>query len=214
MVYAGTSNWLKFTLTTPRGRVVRARLWLLVIVAVLQSCGGGGGETAAADPQPPPQPPPPPPPSAGVLQLESATYEVDESTQTVSFTVTRTGGSAGRVTVDISTSDGTALEGEDYGAMSTTAEFEDGETQAQTGNFIIFDNSVHEPVEWRNEQLTTDWISSIAHAGEAAAPSWLYTATPAVKRGSAPGFSILFPGNRSIRSAFGTCFRPRRGTLL
>lgn len=120
------------------------RTLALLLIVLLQACGGSSGESNQVTPPPAPAPPPP---TAGMLQFDAATYEVDESTQTASFTVTRSGGSDGTVTVEISTSDGTAVAGEDYGATTTTATFADGDTGPKSGTFVIFDDSVHEPDE-------------------------------------------------------------------
>ena len=53
---------------------------------------------------------------------------IDESATDITLTVTRTGGSDGEVTVQYDTSDGTALDGEDYTAASGILTFADGET--------------------------------------------------------------------------------------
>ncbi|MEO1244861.1 MAG: Calx-beta domain-containing protein [Pseudomonadota bacterium] len=82
-----------------------------------------------------------------MLQLSAAEYVVDETSTTVSFEVTRTGGSNGMVTVDITTSDGSATAGADYRATTTTATFNDGETGSKIGTVGIFDDNDDEPDE-------------------------------------------------------------------
>ena len=79
----------------------------------------------------------------GSLQLESATYSLDESVAILDITVTRTGGSTGSVTVDYATSDGTATAGEDYTATSGTLTFLDGEI-TQTISIPLLDDTVFE----------------------------------------------------------------------
>src|SRR5690606_3229345 len=116
-------------------------MWLAA--ALLAGCGGGG----SSSPEVQQETPPPPPPPAGVLELEATEYTVDESSQTVSFTVTRTGGTNGEVSVEISTADATATAGNDYGAMTTTATFPDGDSGSKSGNLIIFDDDDHESDE-------------------------------------------------------------------
>jgi Calx-beta domain len=118
-------------------------MWLAT--ALLAGCGGGGSSSPEVQQETPPPPPPPPP--AGVLELEATEYTVDESSQTVNFTVTRTGGTNGEVSVEISTADATATAGNDYGAMTTTATFPDGDSGSKSGNVIIFDDNDHEPDE-------------------------------------------------------------------
>lgn len=59
----------------------------------------------------------------GTLQFSAAAYEVAENADTATFTVTRTGGSPGPVTVNYATSGGTATAGADYTAVSGTLDF-------------------------------------------------------------------------------------------
>jgi hypothetical protein len=109
----------------------------------LAACSGGSSN---GDPSPPP-PPPPPTTSPGTLSLSAAAYEVDESNTTASFMVTRTGGSDGEVSVDITASADSATAGVDFGTITTTATFTDGDTTAKTGTVAIFDDSDEEPDE-------------------------------------------------------------------
>jgi hypothetical protein len=71
-----------------------------------------------------------PVPSAGSLQFSGATYSVAENGGSALITVSRTGGSAGSVSIDYATSDGTATAGSDYSATSGTLTLLDGETSA------------------------------------------------------------------------------------
>ena len=64
----------------------------------------------------------------GALQFNAASYSVNENQGTATITVTRTGGSAGSVSVNYATSNGTATAGSDYTATSGTLTFADGET--------------------------------------------------------------------------------------
>uniref|UniRef100_UPI0014221EE2 choice-of-anchor M domain-containing protein n=1 Tax=Thalassoroseus pseudoceratinae TaxID=2713176 RepID=UPI0014221EE2 len=66
--------------------------------------------------------------SVGQLQLEQSSYAVDEEAGTASIDVVRTGGSDGQLSVDYSTSDGTA-DSEDYTSTDGTLVFLDGETR-------------------------------------------------------------------------------------
>jgi glucose/arabinose dehydrogenase len=63
----------------------------------------------------------------GALQFGSPTYSVNENGTTATITVTRTGGSAGAVSVNYATSNGTATAGSDYTATSGTLTFAAGE---------------------------------------------------------------------------------------
>jgi hypothetical protein len=66
---------------------------------------------------------------AGVVQFSQVSYTVGEGGTAV-ITVSRTGGTAGAVTVDYATSDGSAAEGADYTASTGTLTFEAGATTA------------------------------------------------------------------------------------
>jgi hypothetical protein len=66
--------------------------------------------------------------SAGALEFSTAAYTVNENAGTATITVTRTGGSAGAVTVHYATSDGTAHAGTDYQSASGTLTFNAGDT--------------------------------------------------------------------------------------
>jgi hypothetical protein len=69
-----------------------------------------------------------PAPSAGALEFSHAAYSVTEAGVAASITVVRTGGTAGEIGVDYSSSDGTATSGADYTAAAGALTFADGET--------------------------------------------------------------------------------------
>ncbi|MFC5649782.1 Calx-beta domain-containing protein [Paenibacillus solisilvae] len=66
----------------------------------------------------------------GQLSLFAANYTVNEGAGSVLLSVSRTGGSAGAVTVDYSTSSGSAAQGTDFGGVSGKLQFAEGETWA------------------------------------------------------------------------------------
>ena len=88
----------------------------------------------------------PPPPPAGQLQFSAATYPFLEPDPPLVVTVTRTGGSAGTVTVNYATSGGTATSVADFTPASGTLTFGNGET-SKTIPVTILDDSVDEPNE-------------------------------------------------------------------
>jgi hypothetical protein len=90
----------------------------------------------------------------GQFNLSSATYTADEGGGTVLVTVTRTGGTAGTVSIMYATSDGTALAGGDYSATSGILTFADGET-AKMFTIPIVDDAVSEGAETFNIALST-----------------------------------------------------------
>jgi len=82
----------------------------------------------------------------GVLGFDPTTYLVNEAAGTVTITVTRTGGSDGTVTVDFTTSDGSATAPADYTATNGSLTFGDGVTQ-QTFDVPIAADAQSEPEE-------------------------------------------------------------------
>jgi solute carrier family 8 (sodium/calcium exchanger) len=77
----------------------------------------------------------------GQLGFDRRFYNVKESEEFAFIPVTRTYGSAGRVTIDYETSDGVAIAGKDYVAQKGTLVFEDGETIKEVKIPIILDET-------------------------------------------------------------------------
>jgi hypothetical protein len=90
--------------------------------------------------------------AAGSLQFSSAAYSVNENGGAATITVTRTGGSAGTVTVDYSTPEGTADSVGDYTAVTGTLTFANGVTQ-QSFTIPIVDDALNEANETVNLSL-------------------------------------------------------------
>src|SRR5207244_13035205 len=93
--------------------------------------------------------------SGGVLQFSSATYTVNEGVLSgkAAIKVTRSGGSASGVTVNYSTSDGTATAGSDYTATSGTLTFGAGVT-SKTFAIPIVKDTLNESDETVNLTLS------------------------------------------------------------
>jgi uncharacterized delta-60 repeat protein len=89
----------------------------------------------------------------GTVSFSAANYSVNESAGTATITVNRTGGSVGAVTVNYSTSDGTATAGSDYNSASGTLSFADGET-SKSINIPITNDSQQEANETINLSLS------------------------------------------------------------
>ena len=83
----------------------------------------------------------------GSLSLAASTASLGEGDGMVSINVTRTGGSAGAVFVDIATADGTATDGNDYTANSTTLNWSGGDTTAKSFVVNITDDADIDPSE-------------------------------------------------------------------
>ena len=77
---------------------------------------------------------------AGALQFTLANFSVDEADGNATIDVTRINGSSGEVTVQFATSDGTAVAGTDYVAVSQVLSFADGETSQTVSIPILADN--------------------------------------------------------------------------
>lgn len=65
---------------------------------------------------------------AGNISLQASTLSVDQNWGSISFEVTRSGGSAGQVSVSYATSDGTATQGVDYTKTSGTLSWAAGDS--------------------------------------------------------------------------------------
>ncbi|HEY0456493.1 MAG TPA: Calx-beta domain-containing protein, partial [Verrucomicrobiae bacterium] len=82
----------------------------------------------------------------GVIQFSTTNYLVTETGITAHILITRSGGFASGVTVDFTTSDGTASGGSDYANSSRTLVFNAGEI-SKTVLVPIFNDSIDEPNE-------------------------------------------------------------------
>ena len=71
-------------------------------------------------------------PVPGSLQFSASTYSAADNSGNVSISVTRTGGSAGAVSVAFATNDGTGKSGTNYTATMQTVAFGDGDDAAKT----------------------------------------------------------------------------------
>jgi CSLREA domain-containing protein len=89
----------------------------------------------------------------GAFRFSGSSYSVNEGTSSGTITVLRTGGSAGAVTVNYATRNGTATAGADYTAASGTLSFAEGET-SKTFNVAIIDDAAVEGNEFLNLELS------------------------------------------------------------
>ena len=107
-----------------------------VITATATDPNGNTSEFSAADPAA----------ATGSVQFNVGILKVIEDIGMITLTVQRTGGTAGNLTVDYSTADGTAVAGQDYTATAGTLNFSAGET-SKTIQIPILDNEPTEPDE-------------------------------------------------------------------
>ena len=89
----------------------------------------------------------------GVIQFSAANFSVNEGDGLATITVTRTVDLIGTVTVNFSTSNGTANQGQDYGHTAGTLTFGPSET-SKTFQVPIIDDTSAEPPETLNLQLS------------------------------------------------------------
>jgi len=101
------------------------------------------------------------PAQPGSLQFNAASYNVNENQGTATITVARTGGSAGSVTVNYATSNGTATAGSDYTATSGTLTFAPGMV-TQTITVPVSGDRVNEPDETFTLSLSAAINATIA----------------------------------------------------
>lgn len=85
-----------------------------------------------------------PPPPAGTLQFSAGSYSGNENGGNVTISVTRVGGSAGALSVQYATANGTATAGQDYVAASGTLNWADGDTSTKTFTIAIIDDAIVE----------------------------------------------------------------------
>ncbi len=88
------------------------------------------------------------------LQFNSATYSVNEGAGIATISVARTGGITGAVSVQYSTSDGSATAGQDYTATSGTLNWADGDSSVKTFTVAITDDPLNEANETVNVVLS------------------------------------------------------------
>lgn len=98
------------------------------------------------------------------VQFSAASSNVNEEAGNVSLTVNRTGGRVGVAFVDYAINAGTAQAGLDYGDVSGTITFADGDTTPKTITVPILDDAVAESNEAFEVILSNP--SGVAHPGE------------------------------------------------
>jgi methionine-rich copper-binding protein CopC len=101
----------------------------------------------------------------GVLSFSSATYTVAENAGSITITVNRLGGSNGTTKVDYTTSNGTAIAGQDYTTASGQLTFNNGVT-TQTFVVPITNDALNEAPETVN--LT---LSNVSGSGDLGSPA-------------------------------------------
>jgi ribosomal protein L35AE/L33A len=87
------------------------------------------------------------PPEAGALNFSTNNYSVEETSASVTVTVTRSDGSTGAVSVDYAVLDDSATASSDYSFITGTLDFADGESGSKTFEVSIIDDDLLEQDE-------------------------------------------------------------------
>jgi hypothetical protein len=158
----------------------------------LSGCGGDGETTESAGVSSTPSTPSDGSSSSpGRVQFSSPSVVVAENAADATVTITRTDGSAGAITILVSSHAGTAAAGADFTAVNTTVTFAAGDSAAKTLNVAIANDAVDEPDETLRLELavqsggavrgvTTETLITIADddlSAPATAPRAALTAT-------------------------------------
>ncbi|HEX4956418.1 MAG TPA: Calx-beta domain-containing protein [Thermoanaerobaculia bacterium] len=83
----------------------------------------------------------------GSIRFSSPSYSVQENASNATVTIQRVGGDDGMVSVSFATSNGTASQGLDYMAVSTTVTWADNDDNPKTVQVPIVDDALDEPNE-------------------------------------------------------------------
>jgi len=98
--------------------------------------------------------------AGGSVHFTLANFQVIEDIGLATITVQRSGGSAGNLSVDYATEDGSAIAGQDYTATSGTLNFGNGET-SKTFQIPITDDGIPESSETVRVTLRTSAVESL-----------------------------------------------------
>lgn len=93
-------------------------------------------------------------PAAGALQFSASAFSVDEGSNNASVTVTRTGGSDGKVSLAYTTGGGSATEGADYAFAQGSLTWPGGDAASKTISVPIIDDGDPEGDETVNLALS------------------------------------------------------------
>jgi hypothetical protein len=100
-------------------------------------------------------------PQATTVQFSAGTFTVNEGAASVTVTVTRSGDITGASTVDFATSDGSAIQSQDYTVASGTLSFGAGDT-SKSFTVLVSDDAFVEPDETINVMLSNPTGAALA----------------------------------------------------
>lgn len=130
----------------PIARTTARAAILACLCLGLAACGSDGETTDSIDEGGTSSGPPTNPAVHGQLQFSASSMNISEGAGTATFTITRTAGSDGAVSVRVSSRDGTASS-DDYTPLNTTVTFADGDSAPKTVTLQITNDALVEADE-------------------------------------------------------------------
>lgn len=130
----------------------------------------------------------------GSLALSASSASVSETANSVPITIVRTGGSSGTVTVDVTTSSGSATSGSDFAPFSQTITFYDGDT-TQTIYVSIYSDALAEGTE--------TFYVSLSNPTGAATLGATTSETVSITNVAAPGSFVFATNTISVQESIG-----------
>lgn len=134
----------------------------------------------------------------GTLSLSASTASVAENAGSVALFVRRTIGSTGAVSVDFTTSDGTAVAGTNYSLTSGTLHWTDGDSANKTITVPVLDNAVYS-----GNKTFTITLSNPTGALLGSPPAATVTIIENEAVNAAPQISVVTPTGPQTRIATG-----------
>ena len=126
---------------------------------------------------------------AGLLQFSAAGFGFNEDDGTAAFTVTRSGGSTGAVSVQYATSSGSAFAGSDFTGTSGTLSFASGET-SKSVNVALINDSATESNETFTVTLSSPGGGAYLGAQKLATGTIVDDDQPGVLQFAVAGYSV------------------------
>ena len=141
--------------------------------------------------------------TAGSIQFSTAAFSVTDTAGTVPIVMTRTGGDTGAVSVTLATSDGTAVAGTDYDALTGSVSFPDGMTTEKVNLTVLPDPVANLPGHTVNLSLSNPTGGAALGSPASAVLTITHVATPGDHDGSfgTNGRVILLPGPPNLNAA-------------
>jgi len=92
-------------------------------------------------------------PSPGTLQFENANYAISETGAMVHVYISRLGGSSGAASINVFTSNGTAIAGTHYGATNIVLNWTNNDSAVKVADIPIINDNVYQDGKWFTARL-------------------------------------------------------------